>query len=186
MVAIPATERPLSTEGDLLQEFLELSTPEGYRADFIDGEIVVTPPLDGDHEDAIARFTRAVIRHAEAELYVSGARGLITPRGRFIPDATVAPIGHFRAQDSWAPADGIQLVLEVTSTRPAKDREAKRLGYAAANIPCYLLIDREHSKVTLFTAPGKGDYSDVHQVAFGKPLDLPAPFSFTLDTGPLR
>jgi hypothetical protein len=28
----------------LLEEFLKLETPEGYRAELIDGEIVMTPP----------------------------------------------------------------------------------------------------------------------------------------------
>ncbi|MDH6136609.1 Uma2 family endonuclease [Kitasatospora sp. MAA4] len=186
MVAMPAIERPVSAEGDLLQEFLELSTPEGYRAELIDGEIVVTPPPDGAHETAIALIVRQLMRKAATECDALGNKGLITPGGRFIPDGTVTPVGHFEHAESWAGTAGVLLVYEVTSTHPAKDREAKRLGYAAAGIPCYLLVDRDEAKVTLFTDPERGDYASSHQVAFGKPLDLPAPFSFTLDTGPLR
>ncbi|MER7766272.1 Uma2 family endonuclease [Kitasatospora sp. NPDC096140] len=185
MVAMPAIEHPLG-EDSLLQAFLELDTPPGSKAEFIEGEIVVTPPPDGDHEDAIARFARAVAREAAEELYVSGGKGLITPRGRFIPDATVAPVGHFRAQDSWSSAVGVELVLEVTSTNPVKDRESKRLGYAAAGVPCYLLIDRSEGTVTLFTDPKDGDYATLHETEFGRRIKLPAPFSFTLDTAPLR
>ncbi|GGV09891.1 hypothetical protein GCM10010495_23700 [Kitasatospora herbaricolor] len=185
MVAMPAVEHPL-TEDDVLQAFLELETPAGFKAELIEGEIVVTPPPDGDHEDVIARFARAVARHAAEELYVSGGKGLITPNGRFIPDATVAPVGHFRAQDSWSKPTDVRLVLEDTSTRPDNDRGVKRLGYAAADIPCYLLVDRTDGNVTLFAAPEDGDYTAHVQVPFGKPLDLPAPFSFALDTAPLR
>ncbi|MER5862589.1 Uma2 family endonuclease [Kitasatospora sp. NPDC002040] len=185
MVAMPAIEHPVSGD-DLLQTFLNLDTPPGYKAELIEGEIVVTPPPDGDHEDAIARFSRAVARHAAADLYVSGGKGLITPGGRFIPDATVAPLGHFRAQDSWAQPSGVLLVLEVTSTGPQKDRDVKRRGYAAAGIPCYLLIDRSRAEAVLFTDPVDGDYAALIQVPFGKPLDLPAPFSFALDTAPLQ
>ncbi|MFJ7908326.1 Uma2 family endonuclease [Kitasatospora sp. NPDC096204] len=97
MVAMPAVERPLG-EDDVLQAFLELDTPTGFKAELIEGEIVVTPPPDGDHEDAVARFARAVAREAAEELYVSGGKGLITPEGRLLPDATVAPVGHFRAK----------------------------------------------------------------------------------------
>ncbi|MFD9128727.1 Uma2 family endonuclease [Kitasatospora sp. NPDC059571] len=82
---------------------------------------------------------------------------------------------------SWKPRRA-----EITSTRPQKDREAKRLGYAAAGIPCCLLIDRDEGQATLFTDPADGDYTAHVQVSFGKPLDLPAPFSFALDTEPLR
>ncbi|MEV6972967.1 Uma2 family endonuclease [Kitasatospora sp. NPDC093806] len=182
---MPAVEHPLG-EDSLLQAFLELDTPLGSKAEFIEGEIVVTPPPDGDHEDALARFGRVIAREAAEELYVSGGKGLITPKGRFVPDATVAPVGHFRAQEPWAPTTGIALVAEVTSTNPHKDREPKRRGYAAAGIPCYLLIDRSEGTVTLFTNPEDDDYATRTKVEFGKSIDLPAPFSFTLDTGPLR
>jgi Uma2 family endonuclease len=95
-------------------------------------------------------------------------------------------VGHFRAQDSWSVPGGVALVLEVTSTSPARDRGAERLGYAAAGIPCYLLVDRSDGHVTLFTDPEDGDCTAHTQVASGKSLDLPAPFSFALDTAPLR
>lgn len=67
MVALPAVEHPL-TEDDVLQAFPELETPAYFKAELVEGEIVVTPPPDGDHEDAIARFARAVARHLPAPL----------------------------------------------------------------------------------------------------------------------
>ena len=39
----------------LLADFLTFDTREGYRAELVDGEIVVTPPLDGDHGRSIWR-----------------------------------------------------------------------------------------------------------------------------------
>ncbi|HEY8478453.1 MAG TPA: Uma2 family endonuclease [Spirillospora sp.] len=57
----------------------------------------------------------------------------------------------------FAKPDGIALVLEVTSSRPERDRVAERHGYARAGIPLYLLVDREESKVTLFSDPDGGD-----------------------------
>lgn len=117
---------------------------------------------------------------------LAGNKGLITPWGRFIPDGTISAVGHFETAEPWAGTAGVLLVFEVTSTNPTKDREAKRLGYAAAGIPCYLPVDRTDGVVKLFTDPEGRDYTAHTQVAFGKPLDLPAPFSFTLDTAPLR
>ncbi|MFC5665539.1 Uma2 family endonuclease [Kitasatospora misakiensis] len=185
MVAMPAVEHPLG-EDNVLRAFLELDTPPGFKAELIEGEITVTPPPDGAHETAFSLLARQFYRKAAIDLDLSPNKGLITPKGRYIPDGTVSPVEHFIDADSWAPATGVLLVFEVTSTNPHKDRGPKRHGYAAAGIPCYLLVDRSEGTVTLFTTPEGEDYTVHIQVAFGKPLDLPAPFSFTLDTGPLR
>lgn len=188
MVAMPAVEHPLTSEDDLLKAFLELDTPAGFKAELIEGRIVVSPPPDGSHETAFALLNRQFMRKAAVELDLAGAKGLITPKGRFIPDGTVSPVGHFETAGSWASAVGVLLVFKITSTDadPDSDRGAERLGYAAAGIPCYLLVDRTDGHVTLFTDPEGGDYTAHTQVAFGKSLDLPAPFSFALDTAPLR
>ncbi len=187
MVAMPAVEHPLhSEEEQILQSFLELDTPAGFKAELIEGEIVVTPPPDGSHENAFAVLAKQFFRESEIEVYVSGTKGLTTPGGRFIPDGTVCPDGWLKGAEPWADPAGVLLVFEVTSSNPTKDREAKRRGYAAAGIPCYLLIDRSDDGATLFSSPEGGDYRAHVKVPFGKPLDLPAPFSFKLDTTPLQ
>ncbi|MEW1909581.1 Uma2 family endonuclease [Kitasatospora sp. NPDC085895] len=187
MVAMPAVERPLSSEDEqVLESFLELDTPAGFRAELIEGEIVVTPPPSGSHESAFALLNRQFIRNSTIELDLAGNKGLIVPDGRYIPDGTISHVGHFEDTDSWASPEEVLLVFEITSSNPAKDREAKRRGYAAAGIPCYLLIDRSDGSATLFTDPADRDYTAHVRVPFGKPLDLPAPFSFALDTEPLR
>lgn len=80
------------------------------------------------------------------------------------------------------------MVLEVTSSKPSKaskprvDREIKRRCYARGGIPLYLLVDRETSWTTLFSDPATADHRELRAVAFGKPLSLPEPFAFDLDT----
>lgn len=46
-------------------------------------------------------------------------------------------------------------------------------------------MDRDRREVVLFSEPTAKDYSARHQVVTGKPLPLPAPFGFDLDTGRL-
>ncbi|WFB08639.1 Uma2 family endonuclease [Streptomyces sp. LX-29] len=185
-----AQEPKLTQDDILLADFLALNTPEGYRAELIEGEIVVTPPPDGDHEDYLDTVTWQVSHKAATRMSHSGNKGLIVPSAgspsanHVIPDATFAPreLRLFRGAPSWMECDGIAMVVEVTSSRAEADRVGKRKGYARAGIPLYLLIDRDESMVTLFSQPEGRDYTDAHSTAFGKPLPLPAPFDFELDT----
>lgn len=189
---IVMTRDPDTPPKFLLADFLNLSTPEGYRAELIDGEIVVTPPPDRNHGHAIWRILEQITRDSSTKMDYAPEVGLIVPyrgipdEGRVIPDAAFAPadLNVFHQGPSWAASDGIELVLEVTSSRPDLDRNEKRCSYAAAGIPLYLLVDREVRKVTLFSDPEGVDYSRSSGAAFGHKLYLPKPFDFTLDTAP--
>jgi Uma2 family endonuclease len=184
---------PLSQEDVLLEGFLALDTPEGFRAELIEGEIVVTPPPDGDHEDYIGLIVNQVIRRSRTDMQFSGNKGLKLRRGgecpkdHVVPDGTFAPVELrlYRGADSWMPCDGVAMVMEVTSTKPQADREAKRRCYARAGIPLYLLVDRDTAQVTVFSEPKDDDYREHCARPFGKPVTLPEPFAFDLDTADL-
>ncbi|WAZ21357.1 Uma2 family endonuclease [Streptomyces cinnabarinus] len=182
---------PLTQADVLLEGFLALDTPEGFRAELIEGEIVVTPPPDGDHEDYIELIVEQVYGRSRTRMQFSGNKGLKLHSGgdlglkdRVIPDGTFAPreLRLYRGAESWMPCDGVAMVLEVTSTKPKADREAKRRCYARGGIPLYLLVDRAASSITLFSDPDKDDYREHCTRPLGKPLTLPEPFAFDLDT----
>ncbi|MEU5213268.1 Uma2 family endonuclease [Streptomyces sp. NPDC020742] len=101
-----------------------------------------------------------------------------------IPDATFAPteLDLFLDAEPWMPSDGVALVMEVTSSNPERDWKAKRHCYARAGIPLYLLVDRSKAAITLFSDPSGDDYVGNNTAPLGKPLPLPAPFSFELET----
>lgn len=65
------------------------------------------------------------------------------------------------------------------------DRTGKRDAYARAGIGVYLLVDRQRREVAVFSAPEDDRYGDVHTVPYGKPLALPEPLAFMLDTSSL-
>ncbi|MFI1247826.1 Uma2 family endonuclease [Streptomyces anulatus] len=182
---------PLTQAEVLLEGFLALDTPEGFRAELIEGEIVVTPPPDGDHEDYINVVLKQVLRKSRTDMDYSGNKGLklrsggACPKNHAIPDGTFAPTGLrlFRGADPWMAPEGVALVVEVTSTKPQADREAKRRCYARGGIPLHLLIDRDDSSVTLFSDPENDDYRQLLTIPYGKPMPLPEPFAFDLETG---
>ena len=184
---------PLSQEDVLLEGFLALDTPEGFRAELIQGEIVVTPPPDGDHEDYIGLIVNQVIRRSRTDMQFSGNKGLKLrsgggcPKNHLVPDGTFAPmeLRLYRGADSWMPCDGVAMVMDVTSTNPQADREAKRRCYARAGIPLHLLVDRDTAQVTVFSEPKDDDYREHCARPFGKPIALPEPFAFDLDTADL-
>ncbi|MEW1581390.1 Uma2 family endonuclease [Streptomyces microflavus] len=186
-----AQEQPTQA-GILLEGFLSLGTPEGFRAELIEGEIVVKPLPDGDHEACINAVLKQVLRKSRTDMDFSGNKGLELPRGEedrprnhAVPDGTFAATKRrlFRGADPWMPCEGVALVVEVTSTKPQADREAKRRCYARGGIPLYLLIDRDAGSVTLFSDPESADYRQHLTIPYGKPLPLPEPFAFDLETG---
>ncbi|MGW1123700.1 Uma2 family endonuclease [Streptomyces sp. NPDC002526] len=188
MSAVP--QERLSQADVLLEGFEALDPPEGFRAELLEGEIALKPPPDGDHEDCIALILEQVLRRAKTDMDFSANKGLKLRGGRgcpanhVIPDGTFAPhaLRLYRGAAPWMPCEGVALVVEVTSSKPVADREAKRHCYARAPIPLYLLVDREQSSVTLFRDPAGDDYRQHCTVPFGKAVSLPEPFSFDLET----
>jgi Uma2 family endonuclease len=185
---IVMTREPEAPVDPTLEYFYSLDTPEGYRAELIDGVIFVTPPPHGDHEHCTSRIIAQVMASSATPMDVAGCKGLIIPaatgQSRVVPDLTFArrDLNLFRGAPSWMPPGGVAMVVEVTSSSPTNDRFGKRHGYAAAKIPLYLLVDRQEGQVTLFSDPARADYTTQSQVPFGDSIKLPPPFSFTLET----
>ncbi|MFH8494910.1 Uma2 family endonuclease [Streptomyces coeruleorubidus] len=178
------------TQQLLLDWFVELDTPEGFRAELVEGEFILTPLPDGHHERCISRIVQQLHRRSGLDLQFSGNKGLKLgnrdghPQDHVIPDGTIVAGAPrlFRGAPPWMPCEGVTMVLEVTFSRPEIDRVTKRRCYARGGIPSYLLVDRDTSSTTLFSEPEKGDYRRLGTAAFGRPLTLPEPFAFGLDT----
>lgn len=178
---------PTDVTRDALRNLMEsLDTPHGYRTELIDGEIIVTPPAQADHEGDIGSVNEQVILKSATRLRAVGGLGVITPGNDCVPDLTVGPRELFRGSATWVDPTGVELVVEVTSpSSELRDRQTKRRDYAAANIPLYLLVDRNRKSVTLFSEPDGTDYKVTRTASFGENLPLPQPFAFELDTSDL-
>lgn len=129
-----------------LQEYLAL--PEGTRAEYVDGEVIVTPPPSIGHNRVGLRLARLLEDHLPATVvtYESGVR---THRRKYrIPDLVVQ--AHVEDEESaWIDEPPV-LVAEILSpgTR-TEDTLRKSPEYLAAGIGQYWIVDREHRTITV-------------------------------------
>ncbi|WP_405585873.1 Uma2 family endonuclease [Streptomyces sp. NBC_01092] len=171
-------------------ERISAAVPLGWRVELIEGEISLTPPANGEHEEIVSELSgqfrdhdKRLGRYTGIGLNVPGA----SETGHVVPDLVIAPKGSFDDGEEWHEASSVLLVAEVTSDSTAeRDREKKIHGYARAGIPVYLLIDREVAEVTVYSEPSGDEYTQSPRYKLGLTIPLPAPLGFELDTAEFR
>jgi Uma2 family endonuclease len=194
-VEVPHTRRPADDYLRGLEESLwALDLDPGWRAELLDGHIVVSPPPVLWHSEVVfwlyEQFRDASRMNGWGQ---SQASALVLPRTRDIlePDHLVFTdrrnVSNLKYE---IPVERTLLVSEVVSPSSVKDdREVKLLRYAAAGIPFYLLVDRfrRPTTVTLFSGPGENGYDKavVVPAADGAMLHIPEPCDVTLDLATL-
>lgn len=166
---------------------------ESLRLEFIDRTIGEKAVPDGGHGRTIEWLTRLCIeRDAGWWLYPNqGLRVEKYRKGNARPDGCLVPLDTFVGQGEWASADGVLMVVEVTSGESDaghrdRDRVEKPRAYAETAIPVYLLVDRTTCEVKVHSQPDGERYEMVVTVPFGKTVTLPEPVGMELDTEPLK
>ncbi|MFF4835669.1 Uma2 family endonuclease [Streptomyces sp. NPDC001315] len=176
--------RPQMDSSDF--EELAAHAPEHVTLEFINGRIGVKPVPDGDHAEII-RWVMQRCMQQRPDLWLYAEQGLRVEeyrRGHARPDGALAPVDTFAGQGEWAEPRGVLMVVEITSydeDTDRRDRVEKPIAYAQADIPVYLLIDRDSCDVTVFSEPEDGKYRTSLTVAFGHTVALPG-LDITLDT----
>ncbi|WP_017593200.1 Uma2 family endonuclease [Nocardiopsis potens] len=187
-------EKPGETAVDdrwetLLHAWREVDMPDGWRAEIRKEGIVLVPPPAAKHNDVPDWIARQLYPVLPKEIaFHQGSGVVIADQARLrSPDIVLfnrAAMPERRGEG--IDPDEVLLVAEIASKDNARDdREAKRVEYATAGIPLYLLIDGydpRGPRITLFSNPRGTDYSDSHAVEWGEPVDLPEPFDIKLDT----
>lgn len=179
---------------ELFERIAEFATREDetVRLEFIDGRIGLKKVTNGNHGEIIMWLIRRFIQY-RPELDLNPTQGLQVEayrKGRALPDAVLAPVGHFTGHGDWADPDGVLMAVEVTSydsDTHNRDRVEKPRAYAEAGIPVYVLIDRERLSVVVHSHPSPEDgYRVAHTVKFGEKVTIPAPVGIDLDTEELK
>ncbi|MFH8453148.1 Uma2 family endonuclease [Streptomyces fungicidicus] len=152
----------------------------GHRVEILQGRLTVTPPPDGSHALSLTKLGRAFDRAGLVEAgceYVQGV-GLwlpILPADFAIPDLSVVD-EDFRdahvTKNYYAP-NVFRMVVEITSSDWSDDLGPKVECYAQAGVPAYLIVDRKHDEVLLYTAPADGKYPDPQRFKRGQDVTVP-------------
>ncbi|MFG2090118.1 Uma2 family endonuclease [Spirillospora sp. NPDC048824] len=199
---LPDTPYNLWARGEL-DDYVD--APEGSRIEVIGGKVVVSPPPGLPHNAIAGDINYALVRaHVLQPDYVwktdqGTGMSLVGVGEGFVPDLMIADqdvyLAARRSGVRTLVPDQVELVVEVTSLsnaeydqQPAKRRHDnnKWNGYAAAEIPYYLLVDRSPkvARSILYSIPDQSLAAYLHQESweFGETIHLPDPFDIEIDT----
>ncbi|MBM7089871.1 Uma2 family endonuclease [Streptomyces sp. NPDC012461] len=185
-------ERPTTrgSESDsfkgLLRALDELDVPDGYKAEIIRGNIVVSPWSKGYYLDVMELVCDQLRGHLPAEHRISYGPFLFVFPGverAYGPDIHVAHRGASRSASNHLDGEALSFVAELTSTSTRDDDLTdKVVAYGRAGVPVYLLLDMQEEQATVFSMPSAKGYESRDTKPFGEKLGIPAPFGCVLDT----
>ncbi|GAA1743398.1 Uma2 family endonuclease [Nonomuraea sp. AD125B] len=172
------------------RELLDALPPlPGFRAEVIEGNLIVSPMGSPEHTFMAVNLHNVLLPLSLERGWLAAPGGLSVcvegPRDALVPDYTLLPPGCPRWGRGELLSSGLIMVAEVVSPSSTHiDREEKRRLYAVGRVPVYLLIDPlpEVPAVTVHSDIKDGGYRSIATVPVGKPLHLPAPVDFELDT----
>lgn len=131
------------------EDYLRL--PEGVRAEYVDGEAIMTPPATGGHNNAQRRLANLIEGSLDPALLVVTESGVRRGQRVRIPDVSV-----FARKEDVAFYDQVPiLVVEVLSpSTRSEDTVRKVTEYLEAGISQYWLLDRDHATLTVLVNAG--------------------------------
>ncbi|MEV7871991.1 Uma2 family endonuclease [Streptomyces sp. NPDC088124] len=167
-------ERPIT---DAARIFEDLEVPEGFKAELLRGDIVMTAGPDRVHNSIVESVQDQIPRKIWRRLQTQD----ITIPGETSepqPDLVVLERGAEEGPGRHIPAPAVELLLEVVSkTSVDRDYGVKRSMYAAGRVPAYLIVDPMAARCVLLTDPvgtgEKADYRTARTYGFGEPVPLP-------------
>lgn len=164
----------------------------GFRAEVIEGKLIVSPLGTPEHHWASADLHDAFYPLRKERGWVGSPQGpgicIQGPRDALSPDYVLT---HEKCE-RWGNellSSGVILVAEIVSPSSVyADREEKPRLYALGKIPIYLLIDpiAPSPTVTVYCDIVDGKYRHALSETMGKVVLLPDPVRFELDTSMIR
>jgi Uma2 family endonuclease len=182
-VAVIEREMTIAEAADRVSSWLP-----GHRVEILRGSIIVTPPPDGPHQGTVFEVGYEIRRAGakESGLKVRPGIGLWLPTSSAdyaIPDLSVVEADYEDAlveKNCYAP-HVFRLILEVTSSNWPDDTVNKVEIYAETGIPVYIVADRKHDEVLLYTDPVDGKYPNPQRFKRGQTVPVPESVGVSLE-----
>ncbi|MFJ5551316.1 Uma2 family endonuclease [Streptomyces sp. NPDC093225] len=171
---------------DMLDVLDELHVPDGFRAEIIRGNIVVSPWSKAYYLDVMDLVCDRLRPHLPDGHRLSSSPALYVFPGverGYGPDVNAADARARRTTSHRLDGVALSLVVELTSPSTRDDDfHDKVKQYGRAGVPVYLLLDMQEEQVIVFSMPSAAGYGAHEARPFGEKVHIPAPFDCTLDT----
>jgi len=132
------------------------------RVELLEGELVQMAPIGSWHAGTINGLVRLFSRYVGDQAIVSVQNPIaLPPQSEPQPDVSLLKPRADFYRNTLASANDVLLVIEVSDSTLAYDRDAKIPLYARHGIPEAWLIDRQTQAVTVFLDPADNGYRRV-------------------------
>ena len=136
--------------------------PHDARVELINGDVIQMPPIGSHHNGSVIGLDELFRERLGRRVTISTQGPLVLPRhGTPQPDVLILRRrdDHYRSANPTA-AD-VLLVIEVSDSTLAHDRDTKGPIYAQAGIEEYWIVDLVNSQLLVYRQPVDGAYRSV-------------------------
>ena len=150
------------------QEFVQW-VGEKTRAEWVDGEVLIMPPVGFDHDQAVNWFGRVLGLYVEAHDLgvVTGSEFMVRfPRQarRRLPDLTFVSNARASRIRKTCVEGAPDLIVEVVSPEStARDWREKYLDYEKAGVREYWIVDRAARRIEAYVLTRRGTYRRIEE-----------------------
>ncbi|MFB4196563.1 Uma2 family endonuclease [Streptomyces carpaticus] len=175
------TMSPIANPHELLRFLEELPELDELKIELIDGKIVLQASATPFHNRIVRNLGSQFDRENWEAL---PEQALASPDSSFEPkpDLAVTTLDAIADNPNPLPCDSVDLVVEVVSSDREVDQVKKLSWYGGSGIPLYLIVDPHEGSCQLHSQPYGAGYRTRTTTEFGRPIELPKPFDFALDT----
>ncbi|MEU1664521.1 Uma2 family endonuclease [Streptomyces sparsogenes] len=151
----------------------EMPVPRGIKAEIVDGNIFTWPQWNTHWEITIGIIEQLRTRYPRQRIKSDVRIDYPGYLNGFASDVTLIAEGAGKDSNGNPRYQDVEFVAEVISRRTsANDYGPKKMTYATAGVPVYLIADPYTGRCRLFTHPKDGEYRAEMTVDFGSELDL--------------